>query len=381
MRVSCVACLFAGALAGFGATRALPIGDPERGYDLFQTRKCITCHNIAGEGGKTAPDLARQVDRAFNPYVLAGLMWNHAPSMWAALERAGMPRPELSAQDAADLFVYLFSAGALESPPDDGRGREVYQAKKCGACHNSGSALLANSTPARGRLAVEDRAELAQRSWNRSGEMRAALEKASIAYPQLTAIEFADLAAFLRTVAGPPLPGSVAPAPEPSKSGGSLYAQKGCARCHRGALNQEGRPTRFNVNEFAAAMWNHPFRTRRDGARLGSDEMRSLVNYLVSIQFTKESGNPDRGEKVFAGKGCSRCHDSPSSGAPPRSSMAGRMTSYVVVAALWRHGPEMVRRIRQSNTSWPRFRDAEMADVAAYLHRLEFKRRRTLKGP
>ncbi|MGA2329927.1 MAG: cytochrome c [Bryobacteraceae bacterium] len=108
--------LAAAACAGFCATRILPLSDADRGRGLSRERGCMTCHSINGEGGKRAPDLGRMVERGFSPYRLAGLLWNHAPVMWAAVERARIARPELTRQEAADLFAYFFAARYFESP-------------------------------------------------------------------------------------------------------------------------------------------------------------------------------------------------------------------------------------------------------------------------
>jgi hypothetical protein len=34
-------------------------------------------------------------------------MWNHAPVMWAAIEGAGIEKPKLSPESAADLFAFF----------------------------------------------------------------------------------------------------------------------------------------------------------------------------------------------------------------------------------------------------------------------------------
>jgi hypothetical protein len=51
------------------------------------------------------------------------------------------------------------------------------------------------------------------------------------------------------------------------------------------------------------------------------------------------------------------------------------MTSLGMVAALWKHGPAMADRMRRDKVAWPRFKGSEMADLIAYLHGAEFKRR------
>jgi mono/diheme cytochrome c family protein len=123
-------------------------------------------------------------------------------------------------------------------------------------------------------------------------------------------------------------------------------------------------------------MWNHPSRASQNPAPLTYEEMRRLVGYLVSTQFYEERGDLRQGKKVFAGKRCGVCHDDPSSDAPARAAMAGRMTSFDMVAALWKHGPVMLDRMRLQKISWPRFTGSEMADLAAYLHGFALKQRR-----
>jgi cytochrome c len=123
-------------------------------------------------------------------------------------------------------------------------------------------------------------------------------------------------------------------------------------------------------------MWDHSFRTVPDPAPISYEEMRRLVGYLVSTQFYEERGDLKQGKRVFAAKRCAVCHDDPSSGAPPRSAMAGRMTSFDMVAALWKHGPVMLDHMRLKKISWPRFSGSEMADLAAYLHGSSLKQRR-----
>jgi hypothetical protein len=104
-------------------------------------------------------------------------------------------------------------------------------------------------------------------------------------------------------------------------------------------------------------------------------EMEQLVSYLISMQFFAERGDLGLGRKVYESKRCGSCHDDPSSGAPARSAMSGRMTSFDIAAALWKHGPAMLEKMRERKFAWPRFTGSEMADLSAYLHGLELKQR------
>jgi mono/diheme cytochrome c family protein len=127
-------------------------------------------------------------------------------------------------------------------------------------------------------------------------------------------------------------------------------------------------------------MWNHPIRAAQNPAPISYEEMRRLVGYLVSTQFFEERGDPEQGKKVYASKHCGTCHDDPSSGASGRPAMAGKMTSFEMVTAIWKHGPAMLGRMRLKGISWPRFSGSEMADLTAYLHGYKLKQRRPPPG-
>ena len=82
------------ALAVSTALAVVPIpGDPRLGEQIVRAQRCLTCHSVRGEGGSAGPDLSRRTARAYSPGLMAALMWNHAPAMWAAMEREGISRP------------------------------------------------------------------------------------------------------------------------------------------------------------------------------------------------------------------------------------------------------------------------------------------------
>src|SRR3954447_3222855 len=127
LRISAAVALLAGA-----GSAADPIaGEAKRGEQLFRTQQCVRCHSVNGQGGSFAPDLARKIDRNFTPTVMASLMWNHAPEMWAAMKRENLTPPQLSNEQAADLFAYFVSARYFEKPGDAGRGRALFASKHC----------------------------------------------------------------------------------------------------------------------------------------------------------------------------------------------------------------------------------------------------------
>ena len=120
----------AGALAAWGAPAANIVpGDARRGEQLFKSEQCVLCHSFKGVGGTTAPDLSSHIDRDYTPAVMASLMWNHAPDMWAGMKKRGIVKAEMSQESAADLFAYFVSARYFERPGDAGRGKLAFNAK------------------------------------------------------------------------------------------------------------------------------------------------------------------------------------------------------------------------------------------------------------
>ena len=210
-RLSGLLYVVATGFTGICATRSLLPGDADRGKDVFRAQNCIVCHSIGGERGKSAPDLGQGVGRGFSPYVLAGLLWNHAPLMWAAMERKGIAKPELSEQQAADLFVYFFAAALFRAARRRQARREGFSGKRCAECHGIGFALREGIQPVAAWRSLADPIALAQQMWNHSREMIPALDRMGIPYPRFSAQEMADLLVYLRSTQAPGPAGDFSP--------------------------------------------------------------------------------------------------------------------------------------------------------------------------
>ena len=112
------------------------VGDAGRGGKLFQEMKCITCHTVRGTGGKVGPELGAKTGVHDSANAVAGAMWSHAIKMWQAMEKAGMQRPRIGEQQAADLVAHIAGKVQPDKPGDIKRGQQVYEAKFCASCHD-----------------------------------------------------------------------------------------------------------------------------------------------------------------------------------------------------------------------------------------------------
>jgi len=361
-------------MAAVCATVPLPMGDAARGQELFRSQLCLTCHSLGGSGGRSAPDLSAHGGRGFSPAGLAALLWNHAPRMWAAMTKRGVAPPQMSEQQAADLFAYFYAARYFERPGNRGRGRNLFDSYRCADCHGGATAGPGGAPPARAWPSLGDPIALAQQMWNHAAGMSQAMVKQGIPYPELAAEDLLDLVTYLGRLsrAAPQVP---TPGVGSAASGEKIFSSKGCAGCHTGGPETPTWRTRFSLTDFAASLWNHAPKMRGSHSALSYEQMRDLVAFLGALQYLEQRGNADSGQQAFVRKKCPACHGEAASGALDLSGQAGRMSSHGMVAALWKHNPGMLEEMRRQRISWPRVTATEMADLTAYLHGPRLRRR------
>jgi len=346
-------------LTGVLTQAAALVGDAKAGAALFDSQKCNTCHSVRGQGGTSATDLATRTARGESPVEMAALMWNHAPQMFGAIEKAGITRPSLSPQQAADLFTFFFASRYFDQPGDAGRGRTLFVSKGCNECHNLTSSNPSGGKPVMHWQSVADPIELARQMWNHAPQMHEAMGQKKITPPQLSAREMNDLIVYLQNLPQTRnLPTEFAPAsPE---TGEKLFQVKGCADCHQGANSLANKATFRTLADLAAAMWNHSSQMKQLQPELRPEEMKRLIGYAWSLQFSVTGGDAGRGQKVFSEKGCIGCHPQGAPPLPPRD-------PFTMVSALWTHGGKMQAMAGEKKIAWPHLETAQMADLLAYL--------------
>jgi mono/diheme cytochrome c family protein len=339
--------------------------DATRGAQLITEFQCLACHNISGKGGKTAPDLGRRFSRDYTPAGFASLMWNHAPAMWKARAARKLPEPKFEEADALDLAAYLSSLHFFAKPGNSAQGREKFETRRCSACHGLAAAIPGGGPAVGAWASVTDITVFIRQIWNHSGAMRERFRAKSLQYPRVTGQDLADVLAFLERVPD-------APARPPGFSLGSpsvglnVLRAKGCLECHVGERAFE-KTRAGSLAEIAASMWNHP--PLASARTLSNDEMRQVLGYLWQMQFRVAPGDATRGKSLFVFKGCAGCHAGDGGRAPDLSPPGREITPAYMVAALWKHGPGMLKQMNAEKTAWPRFEGSEFADLLAYMNR------------
>jgi mono/diheme cytochrome c family protein len=202
--------------------------------------------------------------------------------------------------------------------------------------------------------------------------------------PRLSPRELGALLAFLFTAQYFDRPGDPA-------IGERLFSSKGCVGCHAvGATGGRRGPTLDTVGPVSApvlvasAMWNHgPLMAetmRRESLAypvFAEGELGHVAAYLIAAARGQDSargrlvpGTPDRGERLLAEKGCTRCHTSGKGvarRAPALEALSRRGSLTDFAGRMWNHGPRMWETMPREGMTPPRLSGQDMADIVAHL--------------
>ncbi len=238
-------------------------GNPSAGRRVFEDKGCASCHGDRTAWEKPGPTLDRYRGR-FSAIYLAQTMWNHGPEMAPVMRTRGIPWPKFAGREMGDLLAYLQMGNGTTAdrrvyfePGSPRRGRDLFAAKQCTACHaiagvgGSGGPDLG----ARGRDLVGSVSEIAGLMWNHSQRMAAERERRRLPRVTFSGQEMADIIAYLYFVNYANVSGTPA-------RGRELFVQK-CSPCHSvgggkvvgpdlGAVPQLDEPI-----AIIADMWNH----------------------------------------------------------------------------------------------------------------------------
>jgi mono/diheme cytochrome c family protein len=359
-------------------------GDAKAGIQIFFQKGCAKCHAVLGEGGRSAPDLARAPAGHLSAAELVAGMWNHAPAMWERMRVEHVAPPRFTEGEMANLFAFLYSVRSMDEPGDPERGRQLLSEKRCLSCHAVAGRGGRVGPDLRNWASYRNPVSWVQAMWNHAPAMQALMAERGLDWPQFKATNVADLIAYIRTLAPNPS-GRVYLRPADPEAGRQLFRQKGCVACHvvRGAgggaaPDLGARPLPRTLGQVAGLMWNHsPSMWASMQAQhvprpqFSHKEMADLIAYLFAERYFEVKGNTGRGRRMFEDKGCAGCH-SVGEGVgigPDLARWRGGASTIPLATVLWNHGPLMFERMEEQQIPWPRFRPGEIVDLMEFLNR------------
>ncbi len=359
--------------------------NPAKGATIFVNKGCVKCHAIKGVGGAVGPDLGK-VRIMGSLLEMAGIMWNHSLSMSEMMRDTRIVIPQFTSEEMSSIIAYLYYVNYFDEPGDPEKGEVLFSEKGCLNCHPAPGKGEEIGAPVEDFRRDLSPVAMAQVMWNHGSQMIKTMEEMSIPWSELKRNEMMDMLEYIRRTAKGPGGEKAYLLPGNPRMGQRLFDQKACSKCHglRGKggevgpdLSEHAGELSRSLTQVVATMWNHGRSMILTMKEMGIDpptfserEMADIVAYLYFLNYFDEPGDIDRGEKVFAEKGCARCHSPKAERADmgPYLAKIGRHSSPVDLAtSMWNHAPEMAERMRMKKIPWPNFKKGEMGDLIEYI--------------
>lgn len=167
-------------------------------------------------------------------------------------------------------------------------------------------------------------------------------------------------------------------------AGKAVFRAKGCQDCHavRGQGGDVAKDLGWheyygNAMDLAADLWNHSPVMREVMEELNIErpvftetEMTQLMAYLYYQRYVKKTGDVMNGKRLLQEKGCLNCHSmrhEANTVAPRLDRLSEYVSPLFMALAMWNHGPEMEKKMKDLKIKWPIFTDEEIVDLTNYL--------------
>ena len=279
------------------------------------------------------------------------------------------------------------SAQAVSGDPN--AGRRIFVERGCVRCHSiwgNGGTLGPDLALVGAGRSME---QLAGLFWNHTPKMIETVRLRGFTWPTFTETELANIINYVYYVKlfdelGDP------------RLGEQWFVAKRCVDCHTVA-GRGGRPG-VPLDEYARyvapimlaqGMWNHGPAMRALQQATGvpmptflGREMADIHAYIRRDSdlhgrdvVLLQAPDPGTGGRLFASKGCVRCHGAEGRGTsagPDLRTVTRRRRVSEIAGVLWNHSARMFEAMQARGIDLPLFRGAEMADVIAYLYYLPF---------
>lgn len=362
------------------------VGVPEKGAELFfGEKRCSVCHAVNGKGGHVGPDLGTIHPGRPAMGWLATVLWNHAPAMWGRMR--GVKPPQLNQEEMAHVLAFLYQAATADRPGNVRAGQLVFAMKGCIQCH-AVRGEGGHTAPELSEVAASgDAVAWVRAMWNHAQRMVGPISSKLGGWPEFQGEEMNHLIAYVSSGrGGTGFDGDSASVLRGSAEQGWRVFQEKCIQCHSvsgegGKIGPELSPDLdlpHSTARFAAVLWNHAPAMLARGRQasvavpaLEGEEIKDVQTFLISLQYFEPSGSALLGERVFAERGCARCHGSKAEGThegPRLKSGNDAFTTVSLASALWNHGPGMWARAQQLGVAWPTLEGADIGNLTSFLN-------------
>lgn len=308
----------------------------------------------------------------------------------------GRPRGTIHEFIVRSVLVGACMLGAAESgraqvvAGDPNAGRRIFVERGCVRCHS----IWGNGGTLGPDLALvgagRSMQQLAGLFWNHTPKMIETVRLRGFAWPTFTESELADIINYLYYV-------KLFDEPGDARLGEQWFVAKRCVNCHSvGGNGGKAGPPLDGYARYVApimlaeGMWNHGPAMRELQQETGvpiptflGREMADIHAYIRQKSSLRDrdfvllqAPDPESGARLFATKGCVRCHGTAGQGtniAPDLRSVTRRRRVSEIAGVLWNHSARMFEAMQARGIELPRFRNTELADVIAYLYYLPFR--------
>lgn len=188
------------------------VGDPARGWAVFQEKGCLDCHTLSGrsslssvappfrpvlaEGGEVRRSLGAALPPTLSQFGEA--MLNHFPAMHRAMNATGKTPPVFTDNQLGDLAVFLYSLRYTEPAGSPHVGATVFRLRGCSTCHGDDGGG-AGAPALRGRGQNYTAVRLATGLWVHGDRMYDMSRRNHQPWPLLEESDIGDLLTFLNT--------------------------------------------------------------------------------------------------------------------------------------------------------------------------------------
>jgi len=186
---------------------AAPASSLENGK-ILTAQHCGSCH-----GGSNS--FAASLPRNNTLTEIGAATWNHVPLLKAV--------PTVSPGDFREIVAYVWELQYRGPDGTASRGQQVFESKRCIACHRSPSAETPLS-PRHGKAFTPY--SMIALGWGSGREMHRQMEEKGVAWPTLSPDDVSDVVAFMNTLTR--WPGK--PFVELSPAGGQRVRRQGADR-------------------------------------------------------------------------------------------------------------------------------------------------------